>query len=158
MNNGYYDPNRPQGRPPYPPGNNMNYPQQGGYPPPSYYNPNNPMNARMNPGNSNATASLVLGIVSIIFCMTMIISLICSIVGLILGISSRKQSVRAGFPPLGNASGGIVCSVIGLVISLGILFYFIFALYAFGAEFSYYFNNGEGANTAAILFQNMLSL
>ncbi|NLM61150.1 MAG: hypothetical protein GX193_03630 [Clostridiales bacterium] len=56
-------------------------------------------------------ASLVLGIVSLVFIFTgtaAFVGIIAGIVGLILGISARKEN------PSGMATAGIVLSVIGL--------------------------------------------
>lgn len=60
-------------------------------------------------------ASLVLGIVSIVFSFTGAIAwvgIISGIIGIILGAMARKTT------PTGIATGGLVCSIIGLVISL----------------------------------------
>ena len=56
-----------------------------------------------------AVASLVLGIVSIVFSF---IGLIPGIVGLILGIVAKKKA------PSGMATAGLVCSIIGVAMTL----------------------------------------
>lgn len=64
--------------------------------------------------DSRAIASLVLGIVSIVFGWWTYVSLIClalGIVGLVLGVKARKES------PTGIATGGIVTSIIGICFS-----------------------------------------
>ena len=108
----------------YPQQMNNGYYQQGGYPPQM---PFNPYYARMNPGKGTSEASLVLGILSIVSFMTIVFPFLFGIIGLILGIVSRSKSNKAGFPPVGTATGGIVCSVIGLVLVAFMVFLIIFA-------------------------------
>lgn len=63
--------------------------------------------------NGKAVASLVLGIVSLVFIFTgqgALIGIVAGIVGLILGISARKER------PSGMATAGIVLSIIGLAL------------------------------------------
>lgn len=66
-----------------------------------------------------AVASLVLGILSIVFAFTgslfgvSFIGAICGVVGIILGVSGKKDESKAGM-----AKAGFVCSVIGLVFSV----------------------------------------
>jgi cbb3-type cytochrome oxidase subunit 1 len=62
------------------------------------------------PSNGKAIASLVLGIVSIVFCVYGI-GIVTGIIGLVLGISAKKEN------PSGMATAGIVLSIIGIVIS-----------------------------------------
>lgn len=64
-----------------------------------------------------AVASLVLGICSIVFDFILWwLGLILGIVGLILAILARKQN-----PADGKATGGLVCSIIGLALGLVML-------------------------------------
>ncbi len=61
-----------------------------------------------------AVASLVLGICSIVFDFFIWwLGLILGIVGIILGAMARKQT-----PGNGMATGGLVCSIIGVVLGL----------------------------------------
>lgn len=70
------------------------------------YGPGNPQPQ----GSGKATASLVLGIVSIVFSfLVSIIGLICGVIGVILGAGERVRS--------GSAKAGMICSIIGIVVS-----------------------------------------
>ncbi|MGI6577967.1 MAG: DUF4190 domain-containing protein [Eubacteriales bacterium] len=63
--------------------------------------------------NGKAIASLVLGIISIVFIFTgsaSLLGIVAGIVGLIIGISAKKEA------PSGMATAGIVLSVIGLAL------------------------------------------
>lgn len=65
------------------------------------------------PGKSAAVASLVLGIVSLVFWFFgygALVSVICGIVGLICASSSKKAGFEGGI-----RKGGFVCSLIGLI-------------------------------------------
>jgi M penetrans paralogue family 26 len=85
----------------------------------------------------NATASLVLGIISIVgaFCYG-IVGVICGIIGLVLANKDRKM--YQANPELYSSSSystsnsGRVCSIIGLVIGGIFLLIMIFALIFFG--------------------------
>ncbi|HEY5537310.1 MAG TPA: hypothetical protein VIK23_01430 [Acetobacterium sp.] len=72
--------------------------------------------------NNKATASLVLGIVSVVsvvFSLLWFFSLIgiaCAIVGLIFGIQIRKAAQLEGFTPSGTANAGFILSIIGLAL------------------------------------------
>ncbi len=80
--------------------------------PPQYYD-------RNHPSRTKATASLVLGIISLVFfwmSFLAVISVICSIIGIVLGNSARKElRPEQG---QGQATAGLVCSIIGLVLSV----------------------------------------
>lgn len=91
--------------------NNYNYNQQQGY----QNGYNQPQQYYQEPADNSkgfAITSLVLGIVSFFCCGT-----VCSIVGLVFGIMSRKKN------PVNNgmATAGIVLSIISLVLGLIIL-------------------------------------
>ena len=58
-----------------------------------------------------AVASLVLGIVSIVFCCCWYIGLICGIVGLVLAIMAKKNGNTEGI-----CKAGLVLSIIGVVL------------------------------------------
>jgi hypothetical protein len=85
---------------------------------PQYNNP--PRNYNYyRPPNGKATASLVLGIISLVFwwmSVFAVISVICSIIGIVLGASARNslRPEQGG----GQATAGLVCSIIALVLSL----------------------------------------
>ena len=67
-----------------------------------------------NKGNGKATASLVLGIISLVFIFFgtfAFIGMIMAIIGLVLGISAKKDN-----PEDGKAKAGIVLSIIGLAL------------------------------------------
>lgn len=74
-----------------------------------------------------AIASMVLGICSIVFFSTVFISLICAIVGLVLGIVAKKKNQG------GMATAGIVTSIIGIVI---VVIVFVFAVLLVGEVFN----------------------
>jgi M penetrans paralogue family 26 len=89
----------------------------------------------------NATAALVLGIISILggLCYG-IVGLICGIIGLVLANKDKKMYHSS--PDLYSATSystsnsGRVCSIIGLILGcLWILFYIIFFIF-FGALFT----------------------
>lgn len=65
-----------------------------------------------------AVASMVLGIVSIVFSFIgglNFVGLVVGIVGLVLGILAKKKA------PSGMATAGIVCSIIGIVLTALVL-------------------------------------
>lgn len=98
----------------------------------------------------NATASLVLGIISIVgaFCYG-VVGVICGIIGLVMANKDRKAYQAT--PELYSASSfstsnaGRVCSIIGLI--LGSLFVIIMIIYfiVFGAVFMEIFRNASQA-------------
>jgi uncharacterized membrane protein YqjE len=65
--------------------------------------------------NRSAVASLVLGIVGVLFSMFALLSLPINIVGLVLGIFSKRNRV-----PNPLATAGITLSIIGLVFSIAL--------------------------------------
>ena len=81
-----------------------NYQGSGGYGPP--------------PTNGKAVASMVLGIISLVFAWFgyfAILAIAMSIVGIILGIGARKDVVQG--QSTGMATAGVVCSIIALALS-----------------------------------------
>ncbi len=97
----------------------------------------------------NATASLVLGIISIVGALCYgLVGVICGIIGLVLANKDRK--LYQSTPELYSSSSystlnaGRTCSIIGLIIGglvlLIMIFYFIF----FGALFMEAFRNAKG--------------
>ena len=107
-------------------------PYNGSVPPyynndvPPYYRQNagyyasHPYVSPQNPNKGTATASLVLGILGIVFCSAGI-GLILSIIGLVLGVKSMK-GYQKDEPGRGTAVAGFVCSIVGLVFSLYVIF------------------------------------
>lgn len=81
----------------------------------------------------NATAALVLGILSIVlsFCYGLF-GLSCGIIGLILANKDRRLYLETPelYSPasFGQSNGGRICSIIGIIISSLILFLFIILL------------------------------
>lgn len=66
-----------------------------------------------------ATASLVLGIISLVciwFGYFTLVGIACAIVGLIFGIQIRKAAQAEGFTPSGIANAGFILSIIGLAL------------------------------------------
>lgn len=89
-------------------------------------------------GLPNATAVLVLGIVSIVFCCCYgIIGLIPAIIALVLAKKDRR--LYATNPAIyklssyNNLNAGRVCAIIGLILNIIALLYFVFILIMFGA-------------------------
>ena len=85
-------------------------------------------------GNGLAIASLVLGIVSIIFLLTglgIIISLITSIVGVCIGYSAKR---KANISNRTMANAGYICSVVTLSIIIIVTSLFLFGVMGFMAE------------------------
>lgn len=77
-----------------------------------------------NGGKGLSIASLVLGIVSVIFsCCLWYIGLPCGIIGLVLGILSMKKKA----PGKGMAIAGIILSAVALVLGIITIFCLIFA-------------------------------
>jgi hypothetical protein len=128
---------------PYPPANQPVYPPRAaGYPMqnvfPPYPYPMTYVPQYRPPASGKATASLVLGIISLVFAWLSFLSVVavaCAVVGLILGTIARRE-----LPPghsSGAATAGFVCSIIGLVFAILVLAVSIIALTAlvnFGAN------------------------
>lgn len=97
--------------------------QKGNYSDPYAYQPqgqfNSPYNAPVQkPGpNGFQIASLIVGILSIVCCCWGLFSIILAIAGIILAIVGNKKGKH------GVGTGGLVCSIIGLVLAV-ILFAF----------------------------------
>lgn len=86
--------------------------QYGGYNPPPVV-----------PGKSQATVSLVCGIISIVFCWLGLCTwVVGSVIALVLGIVGAVMAVKAKklMPPAqaGMATAGLVCSIVGIVLSV----------------------------------------
>ncbi len=72
------------------------------------------------PTDAKAVVALVMGILSIVGCCCYGLGIIPAIVGLILSILSKKKA------PSGIATAALVCSIIGLVLSVIAIIYFVF--------------------------------
>lgn len=79
------------------------------------YNPYGQMPEQKPSANACQIISLILGILSIVCCCFGIISVLFAIAGIILAIVGNKKQKH------GVGTGGLVCSIIGLVLSLIIL-------------------------------------
>jgi len=74
---------------------------------------------------NKSIAAMVLGIVSVVFALIanwagllIILALAAGIVGLILALQVRKAYANAGAKPDGMATAGLICSIIGLALSV----------------------------------------
>lgn len=122
--NGYQQPGAPVPPPApgaYPPPMPGQPPMPGAYPPPA-------------PKQSKglAIASMVLGICSLVFCWSPFLALICSIIGLVLGIIGKKKQQG------GMALAGIITSSIGLAISVILIIIAVVAVIGAFGSLSYY--------------------
>lgn len=90
------------------------------------------------PGKNYATASLVLGVISLASCFVHISGLVgigCGICGLVFALKAKKDGCKSSLPTI-----GLVCSVIGLVISVLAILYSLYLLikyYSFYSSFYY---------------------
>lgn len=120
----------------------VNYPPQNTYYPQNQYAPQY-QNYSQVPSSGKATASLVLGIISLVLswiAFANVLSIICGIIGVVLGAGARKE-----LPPYGGrgtATAGMVCSIIALVISVLMLASFII----FGIFAASYVDYGFGSS------------
>ena len=83
------------------------------------------------PGKGVGIASMIIGILSVVFFLTAYIAGAFAVVGLALGIYSKSKSGKLGLPN-GSATAGIACSAVCLGIELTIM---IIALIAGGLYF-----------------------
>lgn len=144
-NSGYgAQPNQPQSQPqPHPqqpyygqqPQQNYGQPGNGGYIPPQQQGypggyPNYPQNYPNNSSNGKAIAGLVLGILSIMMGCVYGSGLLFGILGTIFSCMARKEDSSN---PLQNkknstATSGLICSIIGIVLSVIVLLIVIIAV------------------------------
>ncbi len=86
----------------------------------------------------NATGVLVLGILSIVFCLCYGLGLILGIIALVLAVKSKK--LYASAPELytqasfKNLNAGRICSIIGVILSVIYIAYIIFIISIVGFE------------------------
>lgn len=101
--------------------------------PPNYNVPQQPL--------PNATASLVLGIISIVgmFCYG-IVGLVCGIIGLVLANKDKDlyelEPERYAATSYNSSNAGRICSIIGIVLSSLVLLFIIIYLIIVGSIFS----------------------
>ena len=78
--------------------------------------------------NEKAIVSFTLGILSIVFIwLFLYASPVMGVVGIFFGIQGRKEGKKTVYGGNGMATAGLVCSVVGLVVSLVKIFVWIFA-------------------------------
>lgn len=102
------------------------------------YNPVPPVDNSQTPKQTNALAivSLVLGITSIVLgCCTVWVGFICGIAGIVCAILSKKQGKS------GIGTAGLVCSIIGIVLSVLMLILAALGLAIMGgmSDMGYYY-------------------
>ena len=79
------------------------------------------------PGKGMSIAAMVLGIVSCVLSCYFYLSLPCAITGLILGCMSNSKAKKLGIKN-GFALAGIICSAVGLGLSLLFILYIVLVL------------------------------
>lgn len=118
----------------YPPAPQPQYPAQSGAPTQQYsvnnvpvqppvpqpYQPPVSQPRPVDPGKNTGVASLILGIVSLVFSWTFLIGIGCGIAGIITAVKSKKATLNARMIPSGLPKGGLICSIIGLVLTVGL--------------------------------------
>jgi hypothetical protein len=87
----------------------------------------------------NATAILVLGIISIVGCCCYgIVGIVCGIIALVMGNSSMKlyqeDSGRYSLSSYQNVKIGRICAIIGLIFSLTYIIWYIWLLVNVGMD------------------------
>ena len=128
---------------PYQQGYDQTYQQgygQPGYGQPGYGQPMMDNNIYAQPGEGNgdtkAIISLVLGIISILVCCCYgVVSVILGIAAIVLAVLAKKDNM--GKMP-GMALGGLICGIIGLLLGLTVLVFWIIGI-AGGALDGYYY-------------------
>lgn len=112
--------------PPNPPGG---YEQQPGYPPPGGGYPPPAQGAYGAPKNGMGTASLVLGIVSLLLCPPL------GILALIFGFMGRGRAKRGEATNGGVALAGIITGALGTLAMIALTVLIIVGIVEFGDEF-----------------------
>ena len=78
--------------------------------------------------NEKAIVSFTLGILSIVFIwLFLYASPVMGVVGIFFGVQGRKEGKKTVYGGNGMATAGLVCSLVGLVVSLVKIFVWIFA-------------------------------
>lgn len=96
------------------------------------YNDPNQYGYQQKPTNGLAIASMILGIVSIVFGLCYGVGIVFGIISLVFAIISKKAS-EGKFS--GMALAGLICSIIGIVISIVVIVFLIFSI-AYVSEIS----------------------
>ncbi len=100
-----------------------------------YYNQNNNMPIEVQSAQGNSTASLALGI---IYCCTLGLALVLGVIGLILGVNSKKTLQRYN-QPAGRAQAGIILGAVGMgLLALFFILFFIGFAMSMAHPFYYY--------------------
>lgn len=84
-----------------------------------------PQQPQKDPGHGLAIASLVLGIISLLSCCCVYLSVIVGVVGVVLAIISKNKSNTGKMETM--ALAGMILSIVGIVLAVG---YIIFGLVA----------------------------
>lgn len=98
--------------------NQQQYRQPIDYQPQPY--PNNCQNPA-DPFRGKAIASMVLGIVSLVFFWAgygALLALVCGVIAIVLGAQARKGAEAMGLKPSGMATAGLIMGIIGGILSL----------------------------------------
>lgn len=101
----------------------------------------------MPPRQVTNTPGFVLGVISIFIAEVPLIGLICSIIGLILSIKSKKESNQPGVVQGNFVIPGIVCSAVGLFLSVLMTLFFVLGLvFALSdpVSYDYDYDGGDG--------------
>lgn len=86
---------------------------------------------------SNSTISLIMGILSLVFCCCSVIGIIPGIVGIIFASKARRDGETSGM-----ATGGLVCSIIGIVFGVIVTVFYAMYGYAIWAVYMDMYNSG----------------
>ncbi len=126
-----YNPQMPPQQMPYQQPNNPQYGQMNTYTNNNIYmNPSDPYSYPIPGKTVSNTAGLVCGIGSIITCWMPLAGLGAAIAGLCFSLKAKKESEKPGNRSDNLVIPGLICSIIGGVISLIISFFFIIGLIA----------------------------
>ncbi len=100
------------------------YPGAGGHPGYGYGWPGMPL-----PQNGLGTAALVLGILSIcLFFLYGVVSLVLGTLAVIFGVKGRRRAARGEATNAGQAQGGFVTGIIGIVVGIAMMVLFGFVI------------------------------
>lgn len=133
--------------------NNNPYTQPGG----NYY-PNGQRQPIRNPGRAMATASMILGIVSIVSILTVYVPIICGSLAIVLAILSKgygKKMLPSARVGVGTGIGGIVLifSIVGSLVAM-ILSLSREDLITFGRQMDQQFERQTGQELEDVLGQS----
>ena len=115
-----------QQQPQYQPAPQYQQPPQ--YPQPPQYYRNDYSGAQGAPvSKGKCIASMVLGIIALVFYSTSIIALVLAIIAVVLGVKGRKEHPQ-GVPGRGMATAGLVLGIIAIVFSTIVTIVYIVAI------------------------------